>query len=40
MNKSVHIWQHTAGFCAEWEMFQKDDAEKIEIHVLCSQTFS
>ena len=40
MKKFSHLWQYLPYFFLEWEMFQIKLVEKIEIHVLCSVTFS
>ena len=37
--KRFHIYDYTADFFLEWEMFQIKVIEKIEAHILCSVTF-
>ena len=39
MKTFSHLWHHLAEFFLEWEMFQIELVEKIEIHVLCLATF-
>jgi hypothetical protein len=40
MKTYVHLWQYLAELFLEWEMFQKNFAEKIKTRILCSNFFS
>jgi hypothetical protein len=35
MKTNTHFWSFRAEFFLEWEMFQTEAVEKIEVHILC-----